>query len=344
MAVTTEALTLVRGRSEPAPKGVSVDLGSRLVSVIFDLCAFCERLLEHKRERLVFEQLLQRLKALGLIKRRGKMRTDSTSVSVVLPALNEAENLAHVLPRIPPWVDEVILVDGHSTDDTVAVAQALLPSIRIVQQEGRGKGAALRSGFAAAIGDIVVHLDADGSTDPTEIPAFVGALLAGADYAKGSRFVQGAGTDDMTALRKVGSWGLVKAANLFFGTHFSDITYGYNAVWRRYAQDLALEIDGWACEIVGNIRAARAGLRVVEVASHEHPRIAGEAKLATFRAGWSILKAMLRERLLRHACQIRPQRESTSAAIAVRSTGMRPLSQTMMLNTPPCAPVPPGRA
>src|SRR5262245_55337074 len=82
-------------------------------------------------------------------------------VSVVIPARKEAQNLPHVLPRIPAWVDEVILVDGHSTDDTVAVARALLPTVRIVAQEGRGKGAALRSGFAAATGDIIVMLDAD---------------------------------------------------------------------------------------------------------------------------------------------------------------------------------------
>src|SRR5437868_14684742 len=106
------------------------------------------------------------------------------SVSVVIPTLNEAENLPHVLPRIPDWVDEVLLVDGHSTDRTVEVARELRPDIRIMMQEGRGKGAALRTGFTAASGDLIVMLDADGSTDPAEIPAFVGALLAGADLAK----------------------------------------------------------------------------------------------------------------------------------------------------------------
>src|SRR5262245_43111345 len=115
---------------------------------------------------------------------------DSVTVSVIIPALNEAKNLPYVLPRIPSDVHEVILVDGHSTDDTVQVARSLLPTIRIVTQDGRGKGAALRSGFAAATGKIIVMLDADGSTDPGEIPAFVGTLLAGADFAKGSRFLQ----------------------------------------------------------------------------------------------------------------------------------------------------------
>ena len=217
-------------------------------------------------------------------------------VSVVIPALNEAENLRHVLPRIPSDVEEVILVDGGSVDATIEVARAVMPSIRVIQQEGRGKGAALRAGFAAATGDIIVHLDADGSTDPAELPAFVGALLGGADYAKGTRFGQGADTTDITWVHKLGNWGFVKLSNLLFGTHFSDITYGYNAVWRQHCDKLAPEIDGWAHEIVGNIRAVRNGLRVVEVACREYPRLSGEPKLKTFSAGWVILCAIVAER------------------------------------------------
>jgi len=224
----------------------------------------------------------------------------SPTVSVIVPALNEAENLPHVLPRIPRWVHEVILIPGHSTDDTASVAKRLLPSILIVNQDGKGKGAALRSGIRAATSDIIVLIDADGSTDPAEIPAFVGALLTGADFAKGSRFLQGGGTDDMPFYRQLGNWGLTQLVNVLFRTRYTDITYGYNATWRKHVSSLALEINGWACEIVSNIRVARDGLRVVEIASFEHNRIAGEAKLATLSAGWAILKAILRERAIGH--------------------------------------------
>jgi glycosyltransferase involved in cell wall biosynthesis len=213
-----------------------------------------------------------------------------------MPALNEAENLRHVLPRIPSDVDEVILVDGYSVDDTVPIAIGLMPNIRIVYQEGKGKGAALRTGIAAATGDILVMLDADGSTDPAEIPSFVGALLSGADLVKGSRFLQGGGTLDMPPLRQIGNWAFVVLANTLFGTRFSDITYGYRAAWSRCAGALALEIDGWENESVGNIRAARHGLRVAEVPSVEHRRVAGEAKLQTLPAGWVILKGIVAER------------------------------------------------
>src|SRR5438128_12604033 len=107
-------------------------------------------------------------------------------ISVVIPARNEAQNLYHVLPGIPPVVSEVILVDGDSTDDTIAVAQQLLPTIQIIKQKSKGKGDALRVGFAACAGDIIVMIDADGSTDPSEITRFVDALLQGNDVAKGS--------------------------------------------------------------------------------------------------------------------------------------------------------------
>ena len=126
-------------------------------------------------------------------------------VSVVIPALNEARNLPHVFARLPPEVHEVIVVDGHSVDDTIAVARQLRPDVRIVLQTRRGKGNALACGFAAATGDIIAMIDADGSADPAEIPRFVQALVAGADFAKGTRFAPGGGSEDITRLRALGN-------------------------------------------------------------------------------------------------------------------------------------------
>src|SRR5437660_2179508 len=128
----------------------------------------------------------------------------SPRISVVIPTRNEAENLHYVLPYIPSIVSEIILVDGHSTDDTIAVAQQLMPAIHVIRQIGRGKGDALRIGFAACTGDIIVMLDADGSADPNEIPRFVEALIRGNDFAKGSRFIEGGGSRDISFLRGLG--------------------------------------------------------------------------------------------------------------------------------------------
>jgi glycosyltransferase involved in cell wall biosynthesis len=219
------------------------------------------------------------------------------TVSVVIPTLNEAKNLPHVLPRIPKWVHEVILVDGYSKDDTIAVARKLWPEIRVVFQEGKGKGAALRSGFAAATGDIIVMLDADGSTDPAEIPAFVGTLLSGADFAKGSRFLQGGGTADMHWFRRLGNWFLMMLVRLNFGGHYSDLCYGYNAFWKQTLPKLSLDADGFEIETLMNIRALQQQLRIAEVPSFEAKRVHGTSNLRTIPDGWRVLKTIMRERL-----------------------------------------------
>lgn len=228
--------------------------------------------------------------------------------------MNEAENLAHVLPRIPREVHEVILVDGHSHDDTIAVAQRLLPGIRIVQQQGRGKGAALRTGFAAASGDIIVMIDADGSTAPEEIPAFVRALTDGADYAKGSRFMAGGGTSDMPLHRKLGNMGFVYLVRLFFGGKYTDLCYGYNAFWRHCLPHFELDCDGFEIEAVMNIRAACTNLAVREVPSFEERRLYGQSHLHVVRDGLRILRVILSERFVSVRSDARPSARARAPA------------------------------
>src|SRR5947209_2072051 len=194
-------------------------------------------------------------------------------ISVVIPTLNEAQNLHYVLPYIPPIASEVFLVDGHSTDDTIAVAQQLLPTIQIIRQEGKGKGDALRAGFAACTGDIIVMIDADGSTDPNEITRFVEVLLQGNDVAKGSRFITGGGSHDITFLRSLGNYWLSQLVNILFGTRYSDLCYGYNAFWNRCLDAIHLDCNGFEIETQINIRMHMAGLKIVEVPSIERPRI-----------------------------------------------------------------------
>jgi glycosyltransferase involved in cell wall biosynthesis len=223
-------------------------------------------------------------------------RPASPRVSVVIPAINEAENLPYVLPRIPVDVHEVVIVDGYSTDNTLAVARELLPSIRVVMQEGAGKGAALRSGFAACTGDIIVMLDADASNDPAEIHLFVGGLKAGADFVKGSRFLLGGGTSDMPIHRRLGNRGFVALTRLLFGARFTDLCYGYNAFWSDVLGTLDLNANGFEVETMMNIRAHRAGLRIAEVPSFEYRRMYGDGRLRTFVDGSRVLKTIFVER------------------------------------------------
>jgi glycosyltransferase involved in cell wall biosynthesis len=226
------------------------------------------------------------------------------TVSVVIPAKNEAANLLHVFSTLPPWVDEIVLVDGHSIDDTVMVARALCPMAKVVTQPGRGKGDALLAGFEAATGDIIVTIDADGSTDGAEIIQFVGALVAGADFAKGSRFCGSGGSDDITGVRRYGNRLLSILVNRMFGTRFTDLCYGYNAFWARHLDALEINCTGFEVETLMNIRAAKIGLKIHEVPSHERSRISGTSNLRAARDGWRILKVIVRERL----SDLRPRR------------------------------------
>ncbi|MEV0527330.1 glycosyltransferase family 2 protein [Streptomyces sp. NPDC050439] len=217
-------------------------------------------------------------------------------VSVVIPAMNEAENLPYVFKTLPDWVHEVVLVDGNSTDDTVAVARELWPDVKVVRQLGKGKGDALITGFEACTGDIIVMVDADGSADGHEIVSYVSALVSGADFAKGSRFANGGATDDMTPIRKLGNHVLCSVVNAKFGARYTDLCYGYNAFWRHCLDKIDLDCTGFEVETLMNIRVVKAGLKVQEIPSHEYLRIHGVSNLSAVRDGLRVLKVILTER------------------------------------------------
>ena len=231
-------------------------------------------------------------------------------ISVIVPALNEARNLPYVFAQMPDALHELILVDGHSVDDTVAVARTLRPDVRVVTQTRSGKGNALACGFAAATGDIIAMIDADGSADPGEIPRFVNALTNGTDFAKGTRFAVGGGSSDLTRLRRAGNRALTIFFNVCYGTRYSDLCYGFNVFWRRHAELLGLDAtspppengaamlwgDGFEIETLIHIRVAKTGLTVTEVPSFEGPRLHGVSNLSAVSDGLRVLQTILGER------------------------------------------------
>jgi glycosyltransferase involved in cell wall biosynthesis len=225
-----------------------------------------------------------------------RLSKQAISISVIIPTRNEAPNLQYVLPHIPDYVREVILVDGHSSDNTIAEAQRLRPDIRVVEQTGKGKGDALKLGLASAAGDIVVLLDADGSADPREITRFVSALLAGNDFAKGSRFLKGGGNHDITLVRRFGNYGLTWLVNMLFNARFTDLCYGYNVFWKHCLNHVSIDSAGFEVETQINIRMHMAGLKIAEVPSVEYPRIYGTSNLNAVKDGWRILKLIIQER------------------------------------------------
>lgn len=234
-----------------------------------------------------------------------RRRNRQTKVSVVVPAMNEERNIGHVLSRLPDGLHEVILVDGNSRDNTIEAARHAFPGIRVLAQSGRGKGDALRTGFAAVTGNLVVMLDADGSADPAEITRFVEALEAGADFAKGSRFLEGGGSADITRLRSLGNTFLSGTANLLHGTHFTDLCYGYNAFWARCLPFISLDVPGFEVETLINLRIAGAGMKITEVPSYEANRISGQSNLNTFRDGFRVLGTILGEARRRRSIHVK---------------------------------------
>ncbi len=244
------------------------------------------------------------------------IRPQQPRISIVIPARNEARNLRIVLPELPE-VHEVILIDGNSVDGTVEAAREMMPDIKVVQQTRRGKGNALACGFAAVTGDIIVMFDADGSADPAEIPRFIEALMDGADFAKGSRYAKGGGSEDITRIRSLGNHGLSMLANAVLRTNYTDLCYGFNVFWADVLRDLDLPDhrirpidpavmlwgDGFEIETVINCRIAFAALRTAEIPSVERRRIYGESNLNAVRDGIRVLKTIGAER--RRAVRLR---------------------------------------
>ncbi|HVD37900.1 MAG TPA: glycosyltransferase family 2 protein [Solirubrobacterales bacterium] len=259
---------------------------------------------------------VEALAAHGAIPYKGPDRraTRKTKISVVVPAMNEEGNIGQVLSELPRDLHEVILVDGNSKDNTVAAAQKAYPGIRVTTQSGRGKGDAFRTGFAAVTGNLVVMLDADGSADPAEIPRFVDALEHGADFAKGSRYMEGGGSADITRLRSLGNLLLSGTANKVHDTEFTDLCYGYNAFWARCLPFISLDVPGFEVETLINLRMASAGMKIVEVPSYEKERISGQSNLKTFRDGFRVLGTIFKESRRRRS--LRPPKHHLAPEVA----------------------------
>jgi glycosyltransferase involved in cell wall biosynthesis len=265
-------------------------------------------------------------------------------VSVVVPTLNEAANLPHVFCDLPDDLHQVILVDGGSVDGTVEVARSLRPGIEVVSQTRKGKGNALACGFERCTGDIIVMIDADGSTDPKEIPSFVAALRDGAAFAKGTRFKLGGRSLDITVARRLGNLLLNTTVNVLFRTRFSDLCYGYNAFWRGALPVLDLPSpalpapadgsklwgDGFEIETLINIRVARYFRSAVrEVASVEKERIFGASNLNAVRDGIRVMRTIFSERFTRSATPVPAGIDTIMISEPTRSSEQAAVNPTM---------------
>jgi Glycosyl transferase family 2 len=233
-----------------------------------------------------------------------RVRRSLPSVSIVIPVRDSA-GLPPMLRSLPA-ADEMIVVTAEPAEDAAVLATC--PEAVLVQQSRTGVGNALACGFAAATGDIVVALDGDGATDPAELPRYVAALVAGADVALGSRYIDGG--RDLTAgrFRRGLNRALIWLVNVLYGVHRTDPGFGYTAFWRDAIDRLGLPDpspaappawgDGPEIEALLTVRTATRGLTVTEVPGVAYPRMrrASRADRTTLRHWLRVLAGEFRGR------------------------------------------------
>lgn len=214
-------------------------------------------------------------------------------VTLIIPTLNESESIGRVLSDIPPGlVHEVLVVDGHSTDNTVEVVKGF--GHRVIQQEGKGYGSAIATGIKHATGDVITMIDADGSYTISDIPKLLKCLEEGYDIAYGSRYLPGSGSDDDTPIRFLGNKLFTTLLNILHGVKISDSLFLYVAAKKTVFESLKMRSTNFEYCIEFPIRAQKAGYTYKEIPSFEKKRIAGVSKVNEIYHGLRILWVLLK--------------------------------------------------
>ena len=214
-------------------------------------------------------------------------------VSAVIPTLNEVSTIKMVLDSLPKdIVSEVLVVDGHSTDGTIALVKSL--GYPVYFEEGNGFGAAFATGAKKAAGDVVVFINSDYSHDAADISKFLEKMNEGYDMVMASRYLKGGGSEDDSLLHYIGNRIITFTANLVHGTRFSDILYFYLAAKKEIFNKVETRAEGFEYCIELPIKAHKAGFKIVQVPSFERKRAGGEAKVNAFRHGSKIFLSIFK--------------------------------------------------
>lgn len=217
-------------------------------------------------------------------------------ITVVIPTLNECGTIAEIIRGASAYSTDIVVVDGHSSDDTIHIAGSL--GARIVFDHGKGKGEAIRTVMDHVDREIIVFIDADGSHDPDDIPALIRPILDDkADHVSGSRLIGGSselhgGFDE--CFRLMGSSFITACINNRFKVILSESQNGFRAIRTKVLRALDLEENITTIEQEMIIKTLKKGFRIAEVPTHEHKRKAGYSKInirkVAFRYVYSMIK------------------------------------------------------
>jgi glycosyltransferase involved in cell wall biosynthesis len=217
--------------------------------------------------------------------------------TLAILVLNEIDAVPQVLPQIDrSWVDEIIVVDGGSTDGTIEWCES--HGFQVLRQKERGYGRGMLELISIAKGDIIIEFMADGNCRVDTIPKLVAKIKEGYDLVIGSRYMSGAKSYDDTPITRLGNWGFTRIINVLFGAHYEDAMMGYRAYRKDKFLTLEMDSPGLCFPTQGSIQFARYGYRVAEIPSDEPRRIGGERKAKNITTGLELC-AMIGKEVVR---------------------------------------------
>lgn len=222
--------------------------------------------------------------------------TKKNKVSVIIPTRNEEGSIGKLLKEIPAkFVDEVVIIDGHSTDKTIPEIKRTNNKAKVFTQKSFGYGEAIIQGARLATGDVLIFMDADGSMNPQVIPQLLEKINQGYEYVMGSRYINNLKSADDTIVRFVGNKFFTWLTNLIHQTGVSDSLYTYNAIPKKSFRKIKAKSKGFEYCIEILIKAKRAGLSFAEVPAPERAREFGKTKVNALWHGLKILHMILKK-------------------------------------------------
>ena len=217
-----------------------------------------------------------------------------TTISMVIPTINEIDGMKIIMPQIKKeWVDEILIIDGGSTDGTVEEAKK--QGYSVIHQKSKGLGDAYKLGIEAAKSDYILFFSPDGNHIPQDIPRMIEKINQGYDLVQINRFGKTSNSEDPGPITGFGNRIFTFLVNVFFGGRLGDTLDGFKIIKKEVLLDLKIDAKGENFEQHICIRALKAGNSICEIEGDEPKRIGGERKMTPFATGIELSKQIIQE-------------------------------------------------